>query len=177
MTKFNKIVLLLVLLIVVSFGTFQITNTYFHKQFQIFYSLDKKQNDQEIIKLINGAEKYIYFAVYTFTKDNIADSLIAAKQRGVLVWGLTDAKEADTPYEKPIVQRLRQNGITIETQKHTDGIMHIKAIVTDKGYALGSYNWTESATVANDEILEIGTDKYLHGRYFEILKKVLITNQ
>jgi len=177
MTKFNKIVLLLVLLIVVSFGTFQIANTYFHKQFQIFYSLDKKQNDQEIIKLINSAEKYIYFAVYTFTKDNIADALIAAKQRGVLVWGITDVKEADTPYEKPIVQRLRQTGITLETQKHTDGIMHIKAIVTDRGYAIGSYNWTDSATIANDEILEIGTDKYLQGRYFEILKNILITNQ
>jgi len=167
----------LVLLTAVGFGTFQITNIYFHQHFQIFYSLDKKQNDQEIIKLINAADKYIYFAIYTFTKDDIADSLIVAKQRGILVWGITDTKEADTPYEKPIVQRLRQAGITIETQKHTDGIMHIKAIVTDKEYAFGSYNWTESATVANDEILEIGTDKYLHNRYFEILKKVLITNQ
>ncbi len=55
--------------------------------------------------------------------------------------------------------------------------MHIKAVVTDRAYALGSYNWTDSATVANDELLEVGTDPYWRARYFEILKKVLIVNR
>ena len=44
-----------------------------HKFFQssdrndvrVVYSLDKMQNDQEIINVINGAQKYIYFAIYT----------------------------------------------------------------------------------------------------------------
>lgn len=177
MTKFNKNVFLLALILIIGLSTFQISDTLFHRQFHVLYSLDKKQNDQEIIKLINSADKYIYFAVYIFTKDNIADALITAKQRGLVVWGITDAKEADTSYEKPIILRLRQAGITIETQKHPDGIMHIKSIVTDKAYAVGSYNWTESATVANDELLEIGTDKYLHDQYFNILKKILLANQ
>ncbi|MCX6763356.1 MAG: phospholipase D-like domain-containing protein [Candidatus Moranbacteria bacterium] len=177
LTKFNKIVFSLAIILLVGFGTFKITDIYFHRQFQIFYSLDKKQNDQEIIKLINSSDKYIYFAIYTFTKDNIADALIAAKQRGVLVWGITDTAEAFSDYEKPIVEKLRAAGVVVETQKHPDGIMHIKAIVTDKAYAIGSYNWTQSATVANDEILEIGKDKNLHNQYFNILKNLLINNQ
>ena len=143
----------------------------------VLYSLDKRANDQAIINVIAGAQKYVYFAVYTFTKVNIADALISAKQRGVDVRGITDAGQAETAYEKPIVQKLEAVGIPIETQKHDDGLMHIKAVVTDKEYAMGSYNWTESATVANDELLEIGTDGYLRGVYTDIIKRILTVNQ
>jgi phosphatidylserine/phosphatidylglycerophosphate/cardiolipin synthase-like enzyme len=55
--------------------------------------------------------------------------------------------------------------------------MHIKSIVTDNAYAIGSYNWTDSATYSNDELLEIGFDSTLHDRYLEIIKKILIINQ
>jgi hypothetical protein len=55
--------------------------------------------------------------------------------------------------------------------------MHIKAIASDSGYAIGSYNWTESATVSNDEILEVGTDKKIANEYLEIIKKVLLKNK
>jgi hypothetical protein len=51
--------------------------------------------------------------------------------------------------------------------------MHIKAMVTDSAYALGSYNWTKSATTLNDEILEIGTDPILRQTYENILKRLL----
>ena len=55
--------------------------------------------------------------------------------------------------------------------------MHIKAVVTDKGYASGSYNWTGSATKVNDEVLEVGTNRYLHDEYYKILKKILLANE
>ncbi|MGQ9745747.1 MAG: phospholipase D-like domain-containing protein [Dissulfurimicrobium sp.] len=164
------------LIIFISLGVFQASNTFFHQHSRVLYSLDKKQNDQEIINLINNAEKYIYFATYIFTKDNIADALIAAKLRGVDVQGITDAKKAQEPYQKAIIERLRKAGITVETQCRDEGIMHIKAIVTDKAYAIGSYNWTQSATVLNDELLEIGTDKSLHNQYLNILKRIILIN-
>jgi len=47
--------------------------------------LDDKQNDQEIINVIDGARKYVYFAIYEFTKDNIAQALIAAKERELML--------------------------------------------------------------------------------------------
>jgi phosphatidylserine/phosphatidylglycerophosphate/cardiolipin synthase-like enzyme len=174
---FNKIIIYLTILVLVLLCTLYLSNHYYHKEFKIIYSLDKKQNDIEIIDLINNSDKYIYFAVFTFTKDNIANALIKAKQKGVLIWGITDLQQSETAYENPVIEKLKQAGIFIETQKHTDGIMHIKAIVTDKAYAIGSYNWTESATVANDEILEIGYDKEFHDQYLNILKKVLTVNQ
>ncbi|MDE1975565.1 MAG: hypothetical protein KGI49_03600 [Patescibacteria group bacterium] len=142
---------------------------------RVVYSLDARQNDKEIIHLIDSADKYVYFAVYYFTVKDIADALVRAKNRGVEVRGITDAAAA-AESGKGIVAGLRAAGILLEVQKHQDGIMHIKAIVTDKAYASGSYNWTAAATNANDEVLEIGTDPAVREQYLAIVKKVIAAN-
>jgi phosphatidylserine/phosphatidylglycerophosphate/cardiolipin synthase-like enzyme len=145
-------------------------------QFRVVYSLDARRNDQEIVRLINNADKYAYFAVYYFTEKDIAEALIRAKDRGVDVRGITD-RDAAADSNKTIVDMLQAAGIPVEVQKHMDGIMHMKVLVTDKAYASGSYNWTESATDANDEVLEIGTDRGVHGQYLSVIKRVLQVNQ
>ncbi len=142
---------------------------------RVVYSLDQKQNDKEIIALIEGAKSHVYFAMYEFTLKDIADALVAAKRRGVEVRGLVDSGESANSYDKPIISELVAAGIPVETERHADGsgIMHIKAIVTDQAYALGSYNWTGSATTENDELLEIGTDAALRQTYENILTRLL----
>ncbi len=142
---------------------------------RVIYSLDSKQNDQELIALINDAEEHVYFAIYTFTLPNIADALVEAKKRGVDVRGIVDSKQSSNSYGAPIVATMSAAGIPIVTEKHAtgNGIMHIKLLVTEKAYAFGSYNWTRSATTINDEILEIGTDPPLRQAYENILKRLL----
>ncbi len=142
---------------------------------RVLYSLDQKQNDKEIIALIAAAKSHIYFAMYEFTLKDIADALVAAKERGVEVRGLVDAGESSNSYDRPIIKELTDAGISVVTEKHPTGtgIMHIKAIVTDQAYALGSYNWTNSATTVNDELLEIGTDPTLRQTYEHILLTLL----
>lgn len=142
---------------------------------RVVYSLDQKQNDQEIIALINEAKDYIYFAIYTFTLPNVAEALVEAKKRGVNVRGIVDSGQASDSYGAPIIATLLNAGIPVVTEKHAtgNGIMHIKLLVTERAYAFGSYNWTNSATTINDEILEIGTDKALRQAYENVLKKLL----
>jgi PLD-like domain len=142
---------------------------------RVIYSLAKRRDDKEIIALINAARTHIYFAMYLFTLRDIADALVAAKRRGVDVRGLVDAGESATSYEAPIIAELRRAGIPIEAERHADGngIMHIKAMVTEGAYAVGSYNWTESGTRENDELLEIGTDPAAVAAYERVLKRLL----
>ena len=142
---------------------------------RVVYSLDAKQNDQELIALINDAEEYIYFAIYTFTLPNVADALAEAKKRGVDVKGIVDSKQSSDSYGAPIIATMRAAGIPLVTEKHAtgNGIMHIKLLVTEKAYIFGSYNWTRSATTINDEIIEIGTDPALRQVYENILKRLL----
>lgn len=142
---------------------------------RILYSLDKKQNDKEIIAIIDSAKDHIYFAIYTFTLPSIADALVAAKKRGIDVRGVVDSKQSSNSYGAPIVAKLLSAGIPVVTEEHADGngIMHLKVLVTESAYATGSYNWTKSATTINDEVLEIGTDQALRQAYENILKKLL----
>lgn len=170
-------ILLCVLVCIALVGvTYVATSRYKDSQTQVLYSLDQHKNDEAIISVIDSADKYVYFAIYFFTLDDIADALIRAKQRGLIVWGLMD-KQASRESNKNIFEKLVGAGIAVETQKHPEGIMHIKAIVTDKAYVSGSYNWTRSATNVNDEVLEIGTNKSVHDQYFKILKRLLLENQ
>jgi len=155
---------------------FALTSVYHGSQFRVIYSLDQKANNKEIISLIDNANSYIYFAIYYFTKDDIATAFIRAKKRGVNVWGITD-REASLGSNKNIIEKLRNAGVDIDVRKNDEGIMHVKAIVTDKAYASGSYNWTGSATISNDEILEIGTNEGVRKQYLEILKKLLQKNK
>ncbi|MFA7302239.1 MAG: phospholipase D-like domain-containing protein [Candidatus Paceibacterota bacterium] len=142
---------------------------------RVLYSLDQKQNDQELIALIEGAKTHIYFAVYTFTLTNVAEALVAAKARGVDVRGITDSGQSAEKFSQPVMDILRKGGVPIVVEKHPtgNGIMHLKMLVTDSAYAHGSYNWTKSANTLNDEILEIGTDETLRKTYENILLKLL----
>lgn len=141
---------------------------------RVVYSLDKKQTDKELIALIDGARSRIYFAIYTFTLPSIADALIAAKERGVAVYGVVDSKQAASSYSAPLMKQLAVAGIPVVAENHANGtgIMHIKALVTESAYAIGSYNWTKSATTINDELIEIGTDTTLRQTYENILKRL-----
>lgn len=162
------------LLVAVFFAWFGfiISGLYTNSQFQVIYSLDKKSNDKEIVKVIDDADRYVYFAIYYFTKDNIAEALIRAKKRGVEVEGITD-REASKGSNKNVIEKLTRAGIPVEIRNNNQGIMHLKTIVTDDAYVSGSFNWTQSATISNDEVLEIGTNESVRKKYLEIIQKLL----
>src|SRR3989344_1427229 len=141
---------------------------------RVIYSLTEKRTNEELIALIEEAGDHIYFAVYTFTLTDVADALIAAKKRGVEVRGIVDDEQARESFMRPVVEKLVAAGIPVQTDpSSSSGIMHIKALVTERAYAIGSYNWTKSATTQNDELLEIGTDPALVAIYKDILLKIL----
>ena len=154
---------------------FFVSSLYTSTQFRVIYSLDQKANDKEIVKLIDSADKYVYFAIYYFTKNNIADALIRAKKRGLEVRGLTDRQASDES-NKSTIEKLKRAGIDIKIRNNNEGIMHIKSLVTEDAYVSGSFNWTQSATISNDEIIEIGSNEGVRKKYLEIIQKLLQKN-
>jgi phosphatidylserine/phosphatidylglycerophosphate/cardiolipin synthase-like enzyme len=139
---------------------------------KVYYNQDHELN-KEIIQLTRDADKFVYFAVYTFTRQDIKEALLAAKYRGLDVRGITDRDQYNQlDSQKKLIDDLRKAGIPVSVQDHL-GIMHLKVIVTDKGYASGSYNWTSAATNLNDEVLEVGHDEKLRASFQAILEKLL----
>lgn len=138
-------------------------------QIQVFYNQEDELN-KKIISTIRDADKFVYFAVYTFTKTDIKDALLAAQYRGLKVVGLTDKDQYNKlESQKTIIDELRKKGILVFEQDHS-GIMHTKILVTEKAYASGSYNWTAAATNLNDEVLETGTDPNIRKAYLAIIE-------
>ncbi len=140
-------------------------------EISVYYNHDHELNN-EIIQLTRDADKFVYFSVYTFTREDIKDALLAAKYRGLTVTGLTDKDQYNSlDAQKKLIDELKSSDIPVYVQNHS-GIMHTKVIVTDKGYASGSYNWTTAATNINDEVLEVGHDEKIRQKFQDILEEM-----
>ncbi|MEK7652324.1 MAG: phospholipase D-like domain-containing protein [Patescibacteria group bacterium] len=142
-----------------------------YAQTKVLYSRDDKI-DEALVSEIQAAEKFVYFAVYTMTKENIVNALIAAKLRGLEVLGVLDFKQIGIPEEKPWVNKLKKYGIVLKIPEKETGLMHLKMLVTDKAYASGSFNYTVSAADYNDEVLEIGRVEGIRKQYLGVFKRL-----
>lgn len=104
---------------------------------------------QEIVGEINQARGYVYAAMYFFTSRPIAQALVSAKDRGVDVRVCLD--EEQPHYEHSKSRFLEKAGISLKLIGGS-GIMHNKFCVIDDSMTItGSYNWTTSADLENDE--------------------------
>lgn len=138
----------------------------------VYYNRDTEAN-RKVIEAIQHANQFVYFAIYTFTRNDIKDALLGAKHRGLDVRGITDKDQLTRiELQGKIIKELREAGIPVSTQDHL-GIMHLKTVVTDNSYVSGSYNWTAAATNLNDEVIEVGTDENLRIQYEKVLKQLL----
>jgi len=104
---------------------------------------------QKIVSLIDSANRSVYVAVYSFTRDDIADALIRARERGLDVRVVVESERA---YERGSEYlRLRWAGVDIRLDTNSN-LMHHKFMVIDgKIVGTGSYNFSVSAEDFNDE--------------------------
>ena len=168
--KFRRdaVYLLVIALLLATCGQFYYSYHYkphAARQVAVYYNQDHQLNT-EVTRTIQDADKFVYFAIYTFTREDIRDALLAAKYRGLDVRGIMDRKQSESlTGQRAIVRELEKAGIPIVFNDHSY-IMHLKTVVTDKGYVSGSYNWTAAGTNLNDEIIEVGRDEDIR-RQFE----------
>lgn len=123
-----------------------------------------------IIPLINSAQKYIYIPAFTITHDEFTNSLINAKKRGVDVKIIVDATNVYSKKSK--IKALRASNIPLKVENYA-GKVHSKSIIIDDKFIIaGSMNFTNSGENKNDEnvliIEDISLAKYYKG-FFEYL--------
>jgi phosphatidylserine/phosphatidylglycerophosphate/cardiolipin synthase-like enzyme len=114
-----------------------------------------------IIREIGKAQKEILVALYAFTSDDLAWSLVKASRRGVKVRVVLD-QAFDREFENSKGSFLEKQGLAVRrvsgttrgTWEGKSGLMHQKFAVIDRKVVLtGSYNWTVSAEDFNSENL------------------------
>lgn len=116
---------------------------------------------QRLVAAIGGAAESIDVAVFHITSFALADALAAAQARGVRVRVLTDGEKlrgGGGAYRILERHRVPVRGLGAADES----LMHHKfAIFDGKLLATGSYNWTQSAEVANHENLVLLDDPAL----------------
>jgi len=130
---------------------------------QVFFCPEDNCADQ-LISHIDMAEDEIVIAIYSFTLDGIADALLRAKERGVLIRVVFDNQQAANQYSED--EKLLDAGIPIVI-KSGSGYMHNKFIVIDRKKVLtGSFNYSSNADTKNDENLILIISEELAEKYF-----------
>lgn len=115
--------------------------------------------EERIVNELRQAKEEILVHAYAFTSIPLADALIEAKSRGVIVKVLCDKSQMNG--RKSQVKRLLQAGIDVRLDK-VPGIAHNKIMILDEATTIsGSYNWSEGANTRNAENLLFIKDKQL----------------
>ncbi len=145
--------------------------------------------NSKIGKTLGKAQKSINGAILTFTRRDLADTVIATKNEGkkarIILSNNTDTNSQ--------FSYMQSNGVDIRLKGFSDGLLHHKYAIVDAepyGYPAsvitGSHNWSSSAENSNDEnTLIIQNDQvanfYLQefaARYYEAggLDSILISS-
>ncbi len=123
-----------------------------------------------IVELINAANESIYFLTYSFTTDELAEAMLAAKARGVEIHGVMDKAQAANAGGE--FTRFVENGIDVRLDGE-GGSMHNKVLVIDGEIVVtGSYNFSANAEKRNDENLLVIHDAGLASMYLEEFQKI-----
>ncbi|MCX5922836.1 MAG: phospholipase D-like domain-containing protein [Candidatus Dependentiae bacterium] len=145
---------------------------------------------QVVVGLIKAETTRISVAMYTFTDDFIAEALIEARKRGIIVEVVLDSSQLGAQYDKFIQRRVRdkliQGGVSVyvwplpQKKEYSYSLMHNKFIIFDTTLVhrilllTGSYNFTEAAFKKHQEnalIIENGDLVVEYVKEFERLKE------
>lgn len=107
--------------------------------------IDRKVDD-ELVRLIDGAERYMYLSVYNFNKTSVVQAVLRAFQRNIDVRVVGDIDEFYTSG----YQTMYHSNINM-TLGNANGIQHNKfAVVDDKYVFMGTGNISETDMVRNN---------------------------
>lgn len=100
--------------------------------------------------LIRGAEKCIRIAMFTWTRRDLANEVIAAKRRGVQVEVALDKSSAMGAGDQ-VTQMLLKGGIKVKLGRGSPLLHHKFMEIDHKILVNGSANWTMAAFDKNDD--------------------------
>ena len=138
---------------------------------EIYFSPDDGVSEH-ILKLINSASKSIYLMAYSFTSDELGSAIIRKAGEGIAVEGVMDDGQiiSNTGTE---FDNFSQAGIKIY-RAGVNGLMHNKVIIIDGNIVItGSYNFSSSAEVTNDENVLVIHSQEIAEKYLREYQRII----
>lgn len=131
--------------------------------------------DEQVLCLLSAARREVVIAHYNIRREILIDKLIELKQRGVTVRVAVDEKNAANEWNTGD-DVMEAAGIELVRTKPpgSNALMHLKVTVIDDEIAMtGSFNWNETAAIANDENMLVFKDPEVVSRYKQQVLEVL----
>ena len=144
---------------------------------EINYAFSDLENDPKALLLqsINEADETLDIAIYHFGDKEIAQAVQDAKDRGVSIRVITDAKKAKKKGRSEILDDFLQNNIEVKTIPSRK--MHLKtAIIDERLVVTGSYNYTEASANENLEQLITVSNEELAAKWTDIFEELWSQN-
>jgi phosphatidylserine/phosphatidylglycerophosphate/cardiolipin synthase-like enzyme len=134
--------------------------------------------DSYLVKLIDKATKTLDVADYDFDLADVADAMVRAKQRGVVVRMVTDSDTINNVKNKPVqdaFDKLKKAQIPF-IGDNRGPIMHNKFTVVDKRYIqTGSWNYTDGDTYHLNNNMIIIDNEQLAQNYTVEFEKMFVS--
>lgn len=156
------------------FGPFKSNNTQHlfnvdGKQLEVYFS-PSDQTESHLLDIISSANINLNFGVYAFTRTSIADSIIAAYNRGVYVAGILDNFSSSYAPKSMMAPYLMNQLLTFTLTY----VYHHKFVIadacnnsSDPTVGSGSHNWSLSAETKNDENFVIFHDASITNQFYQ----------
>ena len=136
------------------------------QQVEVYFSPDDGVLGH-LISLVEEADKEVRFLAYSFTADRLAETMLQQAQAGVDIRGVFDESQVNSNTGGEF-ERLKAAGMDVRLA-NTPNLMHHKVLIIDRQIvAVGSYNFTRSAEVFNDENMLILHDSALAEQFLQV---------
>ncbi len=120
---------------------------------------------EAVVRALNAAQQTVFVQAYSFTSKPIAEALIHARQRGVVVHVILDKSNVTENYSDADFIAHHDIPVLIDA-KHP--IAHNKIMIIDRQTVItGSFNFTRQAEEQNAENLLVIHDQGMAERYLE----------
>ena len=123
----------------------------------------------QVIKELKTAKESIHFMVFSFTHDDIANTLLLKKQDGLSIHGVFETRQ-ESEYSEYVRLKYQDTDVLLDGNKYT---MHHKVFIIDEiTVVTGSFNPSAGGDTRNDENILIIHDKSIAQRFMQEFDKV-----
>lgn len=123
-----------------------------------------------IINALKKAQKSVDICVFTISDDKISKEIGECYRRKIKVRILTDNEKLHDLGSD--IERLSKMGIEIRIDNTTAHMHHKFMIVDNATLVNGSYNWTKSAALSNQENIIVSNEKALVTTFYQQFEKM-----
>ena len=135
------------------------------------YFFPNPSNEQRVVNMFRTCKKSLDIAIFTFTRDSIAQAILDAHQRGLKVRCIGD--DGNSKVKGSDVRLLASVGIPCKTDNNIRFHMHNKMAIIDNSVVItGSFNWTSQAINKNQDNILFIEDKKIANEYTDYFNKI-----